>query len=224
MSEPTICEWAGGAQAIARWLDTFYDLVERDGVLSPVVGGTVGREQRDRVTAWWCDTAAGPPSLEQMLGGRPITVEQRGRVVALLSRAADVAGLPADPGFRSALLPVAESAPEDPMGALNVGMAAERTWLAWWRTALVATAGALGVGRLAPVLLDAAPATYIVLGCLYAVLAIALLAIGARRQQRLQAAIDRGEPAPLPFRVIVMLTVGGVLLTVFTVVVVLAQL
>src|ERR1700759_20549 len=28
--------------------------------------------------------------------------------------------------------------------SLNVGMAAERTWLAWWRTALVATAGALG--------------------------------------------------------------------------------
>ena len=29
-------------------------------------------------------------------------------------------------------------------------MAAERTWLAWWRTALAATAGALGVGRIAP--------------------------------------------------------------------------
>src|ERR1700759_3607323 len=35
--------------------------------------------------------------------------------------------------------------------ALNVGMAAERTWLAWWRTALVATAGGpAGGGRVAP--------------------------------------------------------------------------
>src|SRR5215203_1054258 len=29
-------------------------------------------------------------------------------------------------------------------------MAAQRTWLAWWRTALGATAGALAVGRFAP--------------------------------------------------------------------------
>jgi hypothetical protein len=35
-------------------------------------------------------------------------------------------------------------------------MAAERTWLAWWRTALGATAGALAVGRFAPQLLDVA--------------------------------------------------------------------
>ena len=35
-------------------------------------------------------------------------------------------------------------------------MAAERTWLAWWRTALAATAGALAVGRFAPELLHVA--------------------------------------------------------------------
>ena len=60
-----------------------------------------------------------------------------------------------------------ERAPEpvDADTAFNVEMAAERTWLAWWRTALVATAGALGVGRLAPRLLHAAPAVYNVLGC-----------------------------------------------------------
>ena len=39
----------------------------------------------------------------------------------------------------------------------RTSMAAERTWLAWWRTALAATAGALGVGRFAPELLHVAP-------------------------------------------------------------------
>ena len=32
----------------------------------------------------------------------------------------------------------------------RTSMAAERTWLAWWRTALTATAGALAIGRFAP--------------------------------------------------------------------------
>jgi putative membrane protein len=49
----------------------------------------------------------------------------------------------------------------------RTSMAAERTWLAWWRSAIAATAGALGVGRLAPELLDVAPWPYILLGCLY---------------------------------------------------------
>jgi putative membrane protein len=48
--------------------------------------------------------------------------------------------------------------PADADTTLNVEMAAERTWLAWWHTALVATAGALGVGRLAPRLLHVAAA------------------------------------------------------------------
>jgi uncharacterized membrane protein YidH (DUF202 family) len=45
----------------------------------------------------------------------------------------------------------------------RTSMAAERTWLAWWRTALTATAGALAVGRFAPELLDVAPWPYVVL-------------------------------------------------------------
>src|SRR3954452_8952286 len=98
---------------------------------------------------------------------------------------------------------VAERPPQpvDVETVLNVGMAAERTWLAWWRTALVATAGALGVGRLAPRLLDAAPAPYVVLGCGYALLAIALLVVGSRRHRALGRAIETGaNPRPSPRR------------------------
>ena len=69
-------------------------------------------------------------------------------------------------------------------------MAAERTWLAWWRTALGATAGALAVGRFAPQLLHVAAWPYILLGCGYAALAVGLLVVGAQRQRELERALE----------------------------------
>ena len=76
-------------------------------------------------------------------------------------------------------------------------MAAERTWLAWWRTALAATAGALAVGRFAPELLDVSPWPYVFLGCGYAALALGLLVFGARRQRELERSILDGVHSPL---------------------------
>ena len=102
-------------------------------------------------------------------------------------------------------------------------MAAERTWLAWWRTALAAMVGALGVGRLAPELLDVAPWPYVVLGAGYAVIAIGLLLVGGRRQAELQRAVHRGFQVPLSFGVVAMFTVAGVVLALLTVVLVIAQ-
>lgn len=60
---------------IARWLNAFYDSVERDELLAPVFGGAVTREHR----------------------GLASSAEQRLRFVTLLSRAADEVDLPADP-------------------------------------------------------------------------------------------------------------------------------
>ena len=105
----------------------------------------------------------------------------------------------------------------------RTSMAAERTWLAWWRTALTATAGSLAVGRLAPELLDVAPWPYVVLGAGYATLAIGLLVMGALRQRDLERAIEADAPAPLSFRLVTLFTVGGVLLALLTVVLVIAQ-
>ena len=107
--------------------------------------------------------------------------------------------------------------------AQRTSMAAERTWLAWWRTALAATVGALGVGRLAPELLDVASWPYVVLGTGYAGLAVGLLMTGARRQRDLQRALDHGSYAPLSFGLVTLFTVGGVLLALTTVVLVVAQ-
>src|SRR4029078_11786894 len=101
--------------------------------------------------------------------------------------------------------------------------AAERTWLAWWRTALGATAGALAVGRFAPQLLDVAPSPYIVLGCGDASLAIGLSIVGAQRQREWEHALRTGGHAPLRFRTVAVFTVGGVAVAVMTVVLLIAQ-
>jgi hemoglobin len=116
---PTIYEWAGGRAAFERWLNAFYDLVEQDELIAPLFpGGLVSAEHRDHVTSWWCEVMGGPArytdelgGYERMLGkhrGMAITAEQRLRFVTLLSRAADAAGMPADPEFRSALMGYAE--------------------------------------------------------------------------------------------------------------------
>src|SRR5262245_33775106 len=105
----------------------------------------------------------------------------------------------------------------------RTSMAAERTWLAWWRTALGASAGALAVGRFAPDLLDVAPWPYILLGCGYASLAIGLLIVGAQRQRALEHALRTGTHTPLRSSVVGVFTVGGVALAVLTVVLVIAQ-
>lgn len=108
-------------------------------------------------------------------------------------------------------------------GVLQIVMAAERTWLAWWRSALVATAGALGVGRLAPRLLHVAPWPYVLLGIGYASLAIGLVAAGAHRQRSLQRAVTSGADTQLDFRLVAVFSVGGALLALTTIVLVVAQ-
>jgi uncharacterized membrane protein YidH (DUF202 family) len=113
--------------------------------------------------------------------------------------------------------------PPDLDQARRTSMAVERTWLAWWRTALGATAGALAVGRFAPNLLNVAPWPYILLGCGYAALAVGLLIVGAQRQRELEHALRTGGDAPLRFRTVGLFTAGGVALAVMTVVLVIAQ-
>ena len=111
---PTLYEWAGGREPLERLFNRFYDLVEDDELIAPLFGGTVSAEHRDHVTTWWCEVLGGPGDYTADLGGYEamlakhiglgITPEMRRRFVALLSLAADDAGLPDDPEFRSALI------------------------------------------------------------------------------------------------------------------------
>ena len=113
--------------------------------------------------------------------------------------------------------------PSDLDQARRTSMAAERTWLAWWRTALGASAGALAVGRFAPEFLDVAAWPYIILGCAYASLAVGLLVAGALRQRNLEHALRTGGHVPLRFRTVAVFTVGGASLALISVVLVIAQ-
>jgi len=116
-----------------------------------------------------------------------------------------------------------ELPPQDLDQARRTSMAAERTWLAWWRSALAGTVGALGVGRLAPEVLDGATWPYVFLGCAYAALAIGLLVVGAMRQRDLEEALRTGKHSPLSFRTVAIFSLGGIALAVLTVVLVIAQ-
>ncbi|MDX6636648.1 MAG: hemoglobin [Solirubrobacterales bacterium] len=115
---PKLYEWAGGEEAIRRLIDAFYDRVEADELISPFFPGGVHEAHRDHVAAWWLEVFGGPQRYSEELGGYEnmlakhlnlgITPEARRRFVATMSIAADDAGLPADPEFRSALLAYAE--------------------------------------------------------------------------------------------------------------------
>jgi hemoglobin len=110
MAPPTIYKWGGGRDAFARWLNRFYDLVEREAPeIAALFGGRVSAEHREHVTDWWAEVMGGPARYSERHGGYEhmlarhhdlaITAEQRLQFVTLLSRAADDAGLPADPSF-----------------------------------------------------------------------------------------------------------------------------
>jgi hemoglobin len=115
---PSLYEWAGGAAAIRRLMDCFYDRVEQDELLSPYFPGGVHEEHRAHVTTWWSEVLGGPAAYTEELGGYEnmlsrhrglaIKPEERRRFVSLLSLAADDAGLPDDPEFRSAIVAYAE--------------------------------------------------------------------------------------------------------------------
>ena len=115
---PTLYEWAGGDQAFRRLIDAFYDRAEKDELISPYFPGGVHEAHRAHVAAWWREVFGGPTEYSDELGGYDhmvarhrdlgITREAQARFVSLMSLAADDAGLPADPEFRSALLAYVE--------------------------------------------------------------------------------------------------------------------
>lgn len=100
-------------------------------------------------------------------------------------------------------------------------LANERTYLAWLRSGLTALAVGLAAGKLVPELSSGASWPYELLGVGYALLGIALIAYGYRRQYTVESALRRGEWAPIDARAAAALTVAGIVLGAATVVVVL---
>ena len=131
--EPTLYEWAGGREAFDRLINAFYDRVEQDGLLSPFFPGGVHADHRRNVAAWWSEVFGGPPTYSQQLGGYErmvakhrqlgITDDQRFRFASLMSHAADDAGMPNDPEFRSALVAYLEWGTRIALGNSQAGAA-----------------------------------------------------------------------------------------------------
>jgi inner membrane protein YidH len=105
----------------------------------------------------------------------------------------------------------------------RTAMAAERTWLAWWRTAIAAAVAGLGVGRLLPEVVTGTKWPYVVLGTGYCLTALGLMIAGGLRQSRVRSALGERSFVELDRRLVVVFTVVGALLTASTSAVVLAS-
>ena len=66
---PTLYEWAGGGAALRRFIDAFYDRVERDELLSAVLPGWRRRGAPRHVAAWWGEVLGGPTPYTDEHGG-----------------------------------------------------------------------------------------------------------------------------------------------------------
>ncbi|MFZ1926798.1 MAG: DUF202 domain-containing protein [Solirubrobacteraceae bacterium] len=115
-----------------------------------------------------------------------------------------------------------DRAPLDP--SRRTSLAAERTWLAWWRTGLGASAVALAVGRILPGLTAGShrrvsPATEVV-GYRLRGPRGRCPRVGAVRQNRVAGALRRGEYDEISPSLVVLLTIVAVALALATVVVV----
>ncbi|MGK2956426.1 MAG: YidH family protein [Solirubrobacterales bacterium] len=96
-------------------------------------------------------------------------------------------------------------------------LAAERTQLAWWRTAFAVLAVGLAIGKIVPQLAgDETIWPYTVLGAAFGLYAVVLTIHGSRRRQRVELAIETGESFKTNPMVQMILTGGATLLALAT--------
>ena len=115
---PTLFEHAGGLGPLTRAARLLHEKhIPADPLLAPVFAD-MPADQPQALAGWLAAALGGPagapggpqagapgglPYSLLSPAGQPVSTEQRARWASLASRAADEAGLPADPGFRSAL-------------------------------------------------------------------------------------------------------------------------
>lgn len=102
-------------------------------------------------------------------------------------------------------------------------LAAERTWLAWWRSGIAAATAAVAVGGVVPELVEGGRTAYVVLGVGYSAVAAAMFGAAALRRHRIERALDRGDWAGVGERGALALTLAGMALALGTLVVIIAQ-
>lgn len=102
-------------------------------------------------------------------------------------------------------------------------LAAERTWLAWWRSGIAAATAAVAVGGVVPELVDSGRTPYVVLGAGYALLAAAVFAGALVRRRRVERALAEDDWAGVSERGVVALTFVAMALALGTLVVIVVQ-
>ena len=102
-------------------------------------------------------------------------------------------------------------------------LAAERTYLAWWRAGLAALAVALGVGRLLPDFTSGPRWPFVALGIGFAALGITFLGYGIVRERHVERSLAEGHWAPMSRGVLVVLAVLAALLAFGVLALVLAE-
>ena len=117
MAVPTLYEWAGGAEALERLTERFYEKAKADPLLEPLFAA-MPDDHPHHVAMWLGEVFRGPEAYSAEFGGytrmmrhhleKHIRPEQRTRWVALLAATADEVGLPDDPEFRSAFVAYVE--------------------------------------------------------------------------------------------------------------------
>jgi putative membrane protein len=102
-------------------------------------------------------------------------------------------------------------------------LAAERTWLAWWRSGIAAATAAVAVGGVVPELVEGGRTSYVVLGAGYAGLAAVVFLAAAVRRRQVERALDQGGYEGLGEGGVVALTLVAMGLALATLVVIVAQ-
>ncbi len=102
-------------------------------------------------------------------------------------------------------------------------LAAERTYLAWIRTALGAFGMALAVGRLLPALTDVSHVAFGLLGAAYGMFGLVLLLLAAYRSRGVRSALAAQQPLPEHAWTLSLVTGFALMLGAFTVILVLVE-
>ena len=131
--EPSLFEWAGGLPALTRMTRLLYEKhVPADPLLAPLFA-TMSPGHPRREAMWLGEVLGGPAGYSQQRdagqmaaahAGRDFTEDQRARWLTLAGRAAQEAGLPADPEFRAAFTGCLEWASRAAAGQSAPGAAA----------------------------------------------------------------------------------------------------
>ena len=114
------------------------------------------------------------------------------------------------------------SAPADDVSRRTL-LAAERTWLAWWRSGIAAATAAVGVGGVVPSLVEGSRTPYEVLGAGYAILAAVIFVAAALRQRQVGRALEAGRYEDVGELGVLALTLAATALALGTLAIIVVQ-